>query len=105
MLDGGMITRDELRHTPAGAAALNFRIGHMSEQVEAGMNRKVNLEIDAVALGAVAEKLSRAPVEAEYSFEGFLALRGRQSRTPVLHVNSFVLNRPHDAAGSEIKRG
>ena len=88
-----MVARDELRHTPAGAAALNFRIGHMSEQIEAGMNRTVNLEIDAVALGPVAEKLSQAAIEGEYRFEGFLALRSRQSRTPVLHVNSFELNR------------
>jgi primosomal replication protein N len=93
VLDGRMVARDELRHTPAGAAALNFRIGHLSEQAEAGMNRKVNLEIDAVALGPVAEKLSRAAIEGEYRFEGFLALRSRQSRTPVLHVNSFELNR------------
>ena len=72
---------------------MNFRIGHASEQVEAGRPRNVSLEIDAVALGEMAEKLSRMPLEGEYSFEGFLALRSRQSRLPVLHVNSFELNR------------
>ena len=73
--------------------ALNFRIGHASEQVEAGKLRTISLEIEAVALGEVAEKLSRTPLEGEYSFEGFLALRSRQSRLPVLHVNRFELNR------------
>lgn len=93
VLSGTLIGREELRHTPAGMPALNFRIGHASEQVEAGRPRNVSLEIDAVALGEMAEKLSRTPLEGEYSFEGFLALRSRQSRLPVLHVNSFELNR------------
>jgi primosomal replication protein N len=93
VLSGTLIGREELRHTPAGMPALNFRIGHASEQVEAGRPRSVSLEIDGVALGEVAEKLSRMPLEGEYRFEGFLALRSRLSRLPVLHVNSFELNR------------
>ena len=93
ILSGTLIGREELRHTPAGMPALNFRIGHASEQIEAGRSRSVSLEIDGVALGEVAEKLSRTPLEGDYSFEGFLALRSRQSRLPVLHVNSFELNR------------
>ena len=93
VLSGTLIGREELRHTPAGMPALNFRIGHVSEQVEAGRSRSVSLEIDGVALGEVAEKLSRMPMQGEYRFEGFLALRSKQSRLPVLHVNSFELNR------------
>jgi primosomal replication protein N len=93
VLSGALIGREALRQTPAGMAALNFRIGHASQQVEAGRARSVNLVIDAVALGDVAEKLSRMPMQGEYSFEGFLALRSRLSRLPVLHVNSFELNR------------
>ncbi len=73
--------------------ALNFRIGHASEQVEAGRPRNVRLEIDAVALGEVAEQMSRAPLQAEFRFEGFLALRSKMSRLPILHVNRFELNR------------
>ncbi len=90
---GTLIGREQLRHTPAGMPALNFRIGHVSEQVEAGKPRNVSLEIDGVALGEVAEKLSRMPLEGQYSFEGFLALRNRQSRVAVLHVNRFELNK------------
>ena len=93
MLSGALVAREELRHTPAGMPALNFRIGHGSEQVEAGLSRSVHLEIEAVALGEIAEKLSRMPMPGEYSFEGFLALRSKMSRTPVLHVKNFELNR------------
>lgn len=91
-LTGKLIERNELRHTPAGLAALNFRIGHVSEQVEAGRSRSVNLEIEGVALGEVAQKLSKAAQEAEYRFEGFLAMKSKLSRQPVLHVNGFDLN-------------
>ncbi len=92
VLSGKLIERNELRHTPAGLAALNFRIGHVSEQVEAGRPRGVNLEIEGVALGEVAQKLSKAAQEAEYRFEGFLAMRSKLSRQTVLHVNRFELN-------------
>ncbi len=92
VLTGKLIERNELRHTPAGLPALNFRIGHISEQLEAGRSRSVNLEIEGVALGEVAQKLSKAVQEAEYRFEGFLAMRSKLSRQPVLHVSRFELN-------------
>jgi len=91
ILNGMLIGRDELRFTPAGTPALNFRIGHASEQIEAGHGRSVKLEIDAVAIGEVAETLRKMPMEGEYLFKGFLALRNKLSRYPVLHVNSFEL--------------
>ncbi len=93
MLSGALIGREQLRHTPAGMPALSFRISHASEQPEAGRTRSVSIEVDAVALGEVAEKLSRATLEGDYLFQGFLALRSKMSRMPVLHVNSFELNR------------
>ena len=92
VLTGKLIERNELRHTPAGVPALNFRIGHVSEQVEAGRSRSVSLDIEGVALGEVAQNLSKAAQEAEYRFEGFLAMRSKLSRQPVLHVSRFELN-------------
>jgi len=91
ILNGTLIGREELRFTPAVTPALNFRIGHASEQIEAGRGRSVRLEIDAVALGEVAENLGNMPMEGQYLFKGFLALRSKLSRLPVLHVNSFEL--------------
>ena len=92
VLTGRLIERNELRHTPVGLPALNFRIGHVSEQVVAGKSRSVNLEIEGVALGEVAQKLSKAAQQAEYRFEGFLAMKSKLSRQAVLHVNGFDLN-------------
>ena len=92
VLTGNLIERKELRHTPAGLPALNFRIGHASEQVEAGEPRSVSLELEGVALGQMAEQLNGASIGREYRFEGFLALRSQRSRQPVLHLNRFELN-------------
>lgn len=89
VLVGKLVERGELRLTPAGLPALNFRIAHQSEQVEAGRARSVSLELEGVALGEVAEKLGRAEAETEFRFEGFLAAKSRLSRQTVLHVNKF----------------
>ncbi|HEY5930339.1 MAG TPA: primosomal replication protein N [Burkholderiales bacterium] len=92
VLTGKLIERQELRHTPAGLPALNFRVGHASEQVEAGKPRSVSLELEGVALGQMAEQLNSAAIGREYRFEGFLALRSKLSRQLVLHLNRFELN-------------
>ena len=92
MLVGTLIECNELRHTPAGVPAVDARIAHASEQVEAGAARQVNLELDAVALGTVAERLSKAAPGRSYRFEGFLAQRSRLSRQLILHLNRFELS-------------
>lgn len=91
ILTGTLVERDEPRLTPSGLPALNFRIGHASEQLEAGVSRNVALEIDGVALGEVAERLSRLAPGAECRFAGFLAQKSRLSRHNVLHVTNFEL--------------
>ncbi len=92
VLTGRLIERKELRFTPAGIPALDVRIGHESGQMEAGKPRQVGLEVEAVALGTVAEALSRAALERSYRFEGFLAQRSRMSKQLVLHVNQFEIS-------------
>jgi primosomal replication protein N len=92
VLVGTLIERKELRHTPAGMPAIDARIAHASEQVEAGAVRQVNLEMDAVALGNVAERLNKAATGRSYRFEGFLAQRSRLSRQLILHLNQFELS-------------
>ena len=93
VLTGKFVERDPLRFTPAGIPALNFRVAHDSEQQEAGLPRKILLEIACVALGTAAESLSRATPEGQYRFEGFLAMRNRHSRQPTFHVTQFEIAR------------
>ena len=77
-----------LRYTPAGVPALDLRLEHESEALEAGTRRQVKVEIRAVAFGADAETLARQAIGSGFRFTGFLAaLRG--GRHPVLHIQSF----------------
>lgn len=91
VLTGTLVERGALRHTPAGVPALDFRVGHVSDQTEAGRNRSVSLEMDGVALGETAERLNRVATGTECRFEGFLAQKSRMSRHVVLHVDTFEL--------------
>jgi primosomal replication protein N len=77
-----------LRHTPAGLTALDRRLVHESETLEAGQKRQVKVELKAVAFGTDAETLARQAIGSGFRFTGFLAA-ARGGRHPVLHIQSF----------------
>jgi len=81
--------RDVLRYTPAGIPIVNARLLHESEQVEAGVVRKVEFEIAALAAGEVSGRFNRAPLGAVMAFTGFLARKGRNSKGLVFHVTNL----------------
>jgi len=88
-LSGRLLERGALRYTPAGIPAIDFRIAHESEQVEAGSSRKVECEVACVALGAEATRLAQWQVDGVVHLTGFLAARSLKNRAPVLHVNKM----------------
>ena len=77
-----------LRYTPAGLPALDLKLEHESQVLEAGQARQVKAAIRAVAIGSVAEAIVRQPVGSRWTFGGFLATP-RNGRHPVLHIQSF----------------
>ena len=77
-----------LRYTPAGLPAIDLRLEHESEALEAGLQRQVRVEIRAVAFGTDAETLARQAIGSSYRFSGFLAAP-RHGKHPVLHIQSF----------------
>ncbi len=62
---------------------------HLSEQVEAGVTRKVEFEASALAAGAIADRLERAEMGQIYRFCGFLARKNRNSKTLVFHLTDI----------------
>ncbi|HQW21537.1 MAG TPA: primosomal replication protein N [Rhodocyclaceae bacterium] len=88
-LTGSLLELESLRYTPAGIAALNFSIAHTSEQSEAGIQRRVECEMKAVAMGPIALLLADAKPGDRIRLSGFLAAKSLKSRTPVLHVNEI----------------
>ncbi|MDP2821970.1 MAG: primosomal replication protein N [Sulfuritalea sp.] len=88
-LAGRVLERGSLRYTPAGIPVIEFRLGHVSEQMEAGVSRRVECEMVCVALGSPALLLSGSKPGDGLCVTGFLAVRSIKSRAPVLHVNEI----------------
>ena len=88
-LGGTVVAREALRHTPAGVPVLTFTLKHESMQVEGAVPRQVGFEIEAMAMGEVAQGMSALQAGQKIRLAGFLASRSRLSTRVVLHVNQF----------------
>jgi primosomal replication protein N len=82
--------RDALRYTPAGIPIVTGKLLHESKQVEANVERLVELEVAAVAAGEISGRFNQAELGATFEFTGFLARKNRQSKTLVFHITDFV---------------
>ena len=78
-----------MRYTPAGVPVSEGWLQHSSSQIESGAERQVELEIAVLALGESARWLQAAPLGGAVKVTGFLAAKGRNSNTSVLHVNTL----------------
>ena len=90
-LQAVLIQREELRYSPAGIPVLGALFAHGSEQTEAGMQRKIELEISVLFAGKLAEAAARLNPGVRLNLAGFMAARRRQSKSLVLHVTEFEL--------------
>jgi primosomal replication protein N len=91
-LSAALAIRSQLRYTPAGVAVLELGLACDGVVVEAGAERSLQFEIDAIALGEVAQRLDRIGLGTRLRLTGFLAPRSRRSRRLILHVNEFILD-------------
>ena len=66
-----------------------FRISHVSRQIEAGKPRQVECEISAIGLAKVAETIVDITPGTKMKLIGFLAKKSRMSLQLVLHVNNI----------------
>jgi len=78
-----------MRYTPAGLPALNLRLEHESEVLEAGGKRTVKVVMKAVAFGTLAERLVKQAIGSVWNFNGFLA-NARQGKSVVFHIQEFI---------------
>jgi len=76
-----------IRYTPAGIPLLSFVLQHASEQIEAGLKRKVECEVNAVVLGDLAT--SNIQLGSAIKAKGFLAKRSAKSTQLVLHIEKL----------------
>ena len=67
---------------------LSFLLQHASEQIEAGLKRKVECIVNAVALGDLADMFKKQNIQlgSNVRVKGFLAKRSAKSTQLVLHI-------------------
>ena len=87
MISGVVLSIEPIRYTPAGMPLLSFVLQHASEQIEAGLNRKVEFEVNAVALGDIAK--FNIQIGTLIKAKGFLAKRSAKSHQLVMHINQL----------------
>lgn len=84
-----VISLEPIRYTPAGIPLLSFVLQHASEQTEAGLKRKVECEVNAVALGDIAKQ--NIQLGSSVKAKGFLAKRSAKSTQLVLHIEKLEI--------------
>jgi primosomal replication protein N len=68
-----------------------FKLRHSSMQQEAGMQRQVQCEVPALALGEAAQMACRLRPGQRVRAEGFLAQRSQKIAQLVLHIDNIIL--------------
>ncbi len=87
VINGVVVQIEPIRHTPAGIPLLSFVLQHTSEQLEAGLKRKVECEVSAVALGELAKQ--NIQLGFNIKAKGFLAKRSMKSNQLVMHITQL----------------
>ena len=77
---------EPLRHTPAGVPALEMLLRHESIVTEAGLERRLDMTISAVALGDLARMLASTQPGSALHIEGFMAPVRKDSVKLRLHM-------------------
>ena len=88
-MTGRLLELGALRYTPAGVAALEFKLAHESEQDEAGSRRQVQAELSAIAFDTQAKLLTGRPLGMPVRVEGFIGAKSKRSKRLVLHVTKI----------------
>jgi primosomal replication protein N len=91
VLSGEVVQIEPLRYTPAGLPLLSFVVRHASEQLEAGIKRKVECEMAVVAIGDIARQAQNIQLSSQVKLAGFIAKRSLKSTQLVLHLNAIEI--------------
>ena len=88
VLSAKLVQRSAMRYTPAGLPALDSSLAHESTVSEDGQPRKVSMEMRAVAIGAVTQKLAAMAMGQGGTFAGFITAT-RNGRGLLFHITSI----------------
>ena len=89
-LIASIIERDAIRYTPAGIPVVTARLQHRSTQTEAEIERIVEFEIPATAIGKIAGMLEKLEPGQIQRFTGFMAGKSKKSKSLVFHITNMT---------------
>ena len=69
--------------------AVEFRLGHESEQEEAGGRRSIQAEVAAIAFETQARLVAAANLGTNLRVQGFLGAKSKRSKKLILHVTNI----------------
>lgn len=85
-----LVSRADVRFSPAGVPILKAALRHEGAVAEAGVERQLKFELDAIAVGEAAQRLDRQALGVELEVSGFMAPRSKRSRSLILHITEFT---------------
>ena len=88
VLTASLQERGALRYTPAGLPALDVQLLHDSVVVHEAQERKVSLQVKALAIGSMVAPVSRMMLGASAVFSGFTA-PSRNGRGLLFHITEI----------------
>lgn len=93
VLTAQIVERKATRYTPAGLPAVDLTLQHQSEIAENGQLRKVSLELRAIGIGSIADRLAQLAVGDTAGFAGFLSAQ-RNGKGTLFHITEFERSAP-----------
>jgi primosomal replication protein N len=86
-----LVSKDAIRFTPAGIPVMHCQLEHSGQANEVGVARKIQMSVEALAIGPIQKDLERMDLGTEAVFEGFLAPKTLRNQRLVFHINHIQL--------------
>jgi len=65
------------------------KFAHCGSSMEAGIERQLDFEFAAIAVGATGETLARVPLGADVEIDGFVAPTSKRSQRLRVHITDY----------------
>jgi primosomal replication protein N len=86
-----LVSKDAIRFTPAGIPVMHCQLEHSGEVSEVGVARKIQMSVEAIAIGPIQKDLEQMDLGAKAVFEGFLAAKTLRNQRLVFHITHIQL--------------
>jgi primosomal replication protein N len=86
-----LVSKDAIRFTPAGIPVMHCQLEHSGEVNEVGIVRKIQMSIEAIAIGPIQRGLEQMDLGTKAVFEGFLAAKSLRNQRLIFHITHIQL--------------